>query len=49
MRSGLCTLCIVTVPAVPGIIDALNKRGYVFVTVPQLLAPGMAEPGKVYR
>ncbi|MDT6988411.1 polysaccharide deacetylase family protein [Streptomyces lusitanus] len=38
-----------TVPAVPGIIDALKKRGYVFVTVPQLLAPGRAEPGAVYR
>ncbi|MFC8098976.1 polysaccharide deacetylase family protein [Streptomyces sp. NPDC057363] len=38
-----------TVPAVPGIIDALKKRGYVLVTVPQLLAPGKAEPGKVYR
>ncbi|MFJ4682915.1 polysaccharide deacetylase family protein [Streptomyces sp. NPDC091377] len=38
-----------TVPAVPGIIDALKERGYVFVTVPQLLAPGEAEPGKVYR
>ncbi|WP_240468436.1 polysaccharide deacetylase family protein [Streptomyces dangxiongensis] len=38
-----------TVPAVPGIIDALKARGYVFVTVPQLLAPGKAEPGKVYR
>ncbi|MFJ9665263.1 polysaccharide deacetylase family protein [Streptomyces sp. NPDC101219] len=38
-----------TVPAVPGIIDALKKRGYVFVTVPQLLAPGKAEAGKVYR
>ncbi|MGI5459102.1 polysaccharide deacetylase family protein [Streptomyces sp. CA-249302] len=38
-----------TVPAVPGIIDALKSRGYVFVTVPQLLAPGKAEPGKVYR
>ncbi|WAZ24976.1 polysaccharide deacetylase family protein [Streptomyces cinnabarinus] len=38
-----------TVPAVPGIIDALKKQGYVFVTVPQLLAPGKAEPGKVYR
>ncbi|WP_443032740.1 polysaccharide deacetylase family protein [Streptomyces sp. BA2] len=38
-----------TVPAVPGIIDELKKRGYVFVTVPQLLAPGKAEPGKVYR
>ena len=38
-----------TVPAVPGIIDALKARGYVFVTVPQLLAPGKAEPGQVYR
>lgn len=38
-----------TVPAVPGIVDALKARGYVFVTVPQLLAPGKAEPGKVYR
>ena len=38
-----------TVPAVPGIIDALKERGYVFVTVPQLLAPGRVEPGKVYR
>lgn len=38
-----------TVPAVPGIIDALKERGYAFVTVPQLLAPGKAAPGKVYR
>ncbi|MCN9244712.1 polysaccharide deacetylase family protein [Streptomyces sp. RY43-2] len=38
-----------TVPAVPGIIDDLKERGYVFVTVPQLLAPGKAEPGAVYR
>ncbi|MEU1463916.1 polysaccharide deacetylase family protein [Streptomyces sp. NPDC005727] len=38
-----------TVPAVPGIVDALKARGYVFVTVPQLLAPGRAEPGQVYR
>ncbi|MFI8201617.1 polysaccharide deacetylase family protein [Streptomyces sp. NPDC085937] len=38
-----------TVPAVPGIIDALKARGYVFVTVPQLLAPGKAEPGAVHR
>ncbi|MEV7996092.1 polysaccharide deacetylase family protein [Streptomyces sp. NPDC086077] len=38
-----------TVPAVPGVIDALKERGYVFVTVPQLLAPGKAEPGRVYR
>ncbi|MFB8175394.1 polysaccharide deacetylase family protein [Streptomyces sp. NPDC055966] len=38
-----------TVPAVPGVVDALKERGYVFVTVPQLLAPGRAEPGEVYR
>ncbi|MEV6393652.1 polysaccharide deacetylase family protein [Streptomyces sp. NPDC051907] len=38
-----------TVPAVPGIIDELKSRGYTFVTVPQLLAPGKANPGEVYR
>ncbi|WP_327357999.1 polysaccharide deacetylase family protein [Streptomyces sp. NBC_01304] len=38
-----------TVAAVPGIIDELKQRGYTFVTVPPLLAPGTAEPGKVYR
>jgi peptidoglycan/xylan/chitin deacetylase (PgdA/CDA1 family) len=38
-----------TVPAVAGIIDALKQRGYVFVTVPQLMAPGKAKPGTVYR
>ncbi|MFC8277724.1 polysaccharide deacetylase family protein [Streptomyces sp. NPDC057271] len=38
-----------TVPAVPGIIDELKARGFTFVTVPQLLAPGKAEPGDVYR
>jgi peptidoglycan/xylan/chitin deacetylase (PgdA/CDA1 family) len=38
-----------TVPAVPGIIDELKRRGFTFVTVPQLLAPGKAEPGEVYR
>ncbi|MFD7702620.1 polysaccharide deacetylase family protein [Streptomyces caelestis] len=38
-----------TVPAVPGIVTELKKRGYAFVTVPQLLAPGRAEPGEVYR
>ncbi|MEV5612433.1 polysaccharide deacetylase family protein [Streptomyces sp. NPDC052225] len=38
-----------TVPAVPGIIDALKRKGFVFVTVPQLLAPGKAEPGTVYK
>ncbi|MCK1816334.1 polysaccharide deacetylase family protein [Streptomyces sp. XM4011] len=38
-----------TVPAVPGIIDALKADGYTFVTVSQLMAPGVPEPGKVYR
>ncbi|GGU48360.1 polysaccharide deacetylase family protein [Streptomyces lavendofoliae] len=38
-----------TVPAVPGIIDELKKRGFTFVTVPQLLAPAKAEPGTVYK
>ncbi|WP_459247226.1 polysaccharide deacetylase family protein [Streptomyces youssoufiensis] len=38
-----------TVPAVPGIIDALHKRGFTFVTVPQLMAPAVPEPGEVYR
>lgn len=38
-----------TVPAVPGIIDELKRRGYTFVTVPQLLAPGTPAPGAVYR
>lgn len=38
-----------TVPAVPGIIEELKSRGYTFVTVPQLMAPGRAEPGKVYK
>ncbi|MET7616030.1 polysaccharide deacetylase family protein [Streptomyces sp. NPDC005408] len=38
-----------TVPAVPGIIDELKRRGYTFVTVPELLAPGKANPGEIYR
>ncbi|MBL1097215.1 polysaccharide deacetylase family protein [Streptomyces coffeae] len=38
-----------TVPAVPGILKALKKRGYTVVTVGQLLAPAAAEPGKVYK
>lgn len=38
-----------TIPAVPGIIDALRQRGYTIVTVSQLLAPAVPEPGKVYR
>ncbi|MEU8673425.1 polysaccharide deacetylase family protein [Streptomyces sp. NPDC048560] len=38
-----------TVPAVPGIIDTLKRRGYTFVTVPQLMAPAEPVPGTVYR
>ncbi|MER7110010.1 polysaccharide deacetylase family protein [Streptomyces sp. NPDC000229] len=38
-----------TVPAVPGIIAELKKRGFTFVTVPQLLAPAKPEPGTVYK
>ncbi|MFI7337383.1 polysaccharide deacetylase family protein [Streptomyces sp. NPDC050085] len=38
-----------TVPAVPGIIDQLKAKGYVFVTVPQLFAPGKPVPGKIYK
>jgi peptidoglycan/xylan/chitin deacetylase (PgdA/CDA1 family) len=38
-----------TIPAVPKIIDALRQRGYTVVTVSQLLAPAVAQPGAVYR
>ncbi|MFD3417121.1 polysaccharide deacetylase family protein [Streptomyces decoyicus] len=38
-----------TVPAVPGILKELKKRGYTVVTVSQLLSPATAEPGMVYR
>ncbi|MER7175194.1 polysaccharide deacetylase family protein [Streptomyces mesophilus] len=38
-----------TVPAVPGIIKSLKADGYTFVTVPQLMAPAVPEPGTVYR
>ncbi|KUM81634.1 deacetylase [Streptomyces griseorubiginosus] len=38
-----------TVPAMPSILKALNKQGYTFVTVSQLLAPSEAEPGKIYK
>ncbi|MER6081032.1 polysaccharide deacetylase family protein [Streptomyces sp. NPDC001833] len=38
-----------TVPAVPGILNALEERGYTVVTVSQLLAPAKPEPGMVYR
>ncbi|GAA1267736.1 polysaccharide deacetylase family protein [Streptomyces javensis] len=38
-----------TVPAVPGILAKLKKEGYTVVTVSQLMAPAVPEPGKVYR
>ena len=38
-----------TIPAVPGIIDALHRRGYTIVTVSQLLSPAVPKPGGVYR
>ncbi|MGW7542483.1 polysaccharide deacetylase family protein [Streptomyces sp. NPDC054770] len=38
-----------TVPAVPGILTALEQRGYTIVTVSQLLAPAKPQPGMVYR
>lgn len=38
-----------TVPAVPGILKELKKRGYTIVTVSQLLSPAKPEPGKVYK
>ncbi|GFE15344.1 deacetylase [Streptomyces glebosus] len=38
-----------TVPAVPGILKQLKKRGYTIVTVSQLLSPAKPQPGMVYR
>jgi peptidoglycan/xylan/chitin deacetylase (PgdA/CDA1 family) len=38
-----------TVPAVPGIIEELKAEGYTFVTVSQLFAPAVPQPGKIYR
>jgi peptidoglycan/xylan/chitin deacetylase (PgdA/CDA1 family) len=38
-----------TVASVAPIITALQARGYTFVTVSQLLAPGRPQPGKVYK
>jgi peptidoglycan/xylan/chitin deacetylase (PgdA/CDA1 family) len=38
-----------TVPAVPGILAELRRRGYTVVTVSQLLAPAVPEPGRVYK
>ncbi|RAJ47202.1 peptidoglycan/xylan/chitin deacetylase (PgdA/CDA1 family) [Kitasatospora sp. SolWspMP-SS2h] len=38
-----------TVPALPAVLKSLSDQGYTFVTVDQLLAPGTARPGTVYR
>ncbi|MER5885463.1 polysaccharide deacetylase family protein [Streptomyces sp. NPDC001941] len=38
-----------TVPAVPAIVDGLRARGLEPVTVSELFAPGVPEPGRVYR
>jgi peptidoglycan/xylan/chitin deacetylase (PgdA/CDA1 family) len=38
-----------TVASVEPIISTLQARGYTFVTVSQLLAPGKPVPGKVYK
>jgi peptidoglycan/xylan/chitin deacetylase (PgdA/CDA1 family) len=38
-----------TVPAVPGILAELERRGYTVVTVSELLAPAKPVPGTVYR
>jgi peptidoglycan/xylan/chitin deacetylase (PgdA/CDA1 family) len=37
-----------TVKAVPRILDGLSKRGFTFVTVPELFAPHPLKPGKAY-
>lgn len=38
-----------TVASIAPIISTLQSRGYTFVTVSQLLAPGTPQPGKVYK
>lgn len=38
-----------TVPALPAVLESLDAQGYTFVTVDQILAPGTAEPGTVYK
>lgn len=38
-----------TVAAVPALISRLRARGFTFVTVSDLYAPGTLVPGKVYR
>ncbi|WP_327359931.1 polysaccharide deacetylase family protein [Streptomyces sp. NBC_01296] len=50
-RNGIILLHDVypgTVPAVPGIIDGLRRRGLTPVTVSQLFAPHRPEPGQAY-
>ncbi|WP_369780198.1 polysaccharide deacetylase family protein [Streptomyces sp. R33] len=51
-RNGIILLHDVypgTLPAVPGIIDGLRRRGLTPVTVSQLFAPHRPEPGQTYR
>ncbi|MEW2549241.1 polysaccharide deacetylase family protein [Streptomyces sp. NPDC047002] len=38
-----------TAPALPGILSALDAKGYTVVTVSQLLWPATPKPGEVYR
>ncbi|MGW4808193.1 polysaccharide deacetylase family protein [Kitasatospora sp. NPDC004272] len=38
-----------TVPALPAVLESLAGQGYTFVTVGELLAPGTAEPGVIYK
>ncbi|MEU9795645.1 polysaccharide deacetylase family protein [Streptomyces sparsogenes] len=38
-----------TVPAVPGILEGLKKRGYTVVSVSELMAPGKPEAGTIYK
>ncbi|WP_329457522.1 polysaccharide deacetylase family protein [Streptomyces sp. NBC_01497] len=38
-----------TAPALPGILSALDQKGYTVVTVSQLLWPAKPVPGEVYR
>ncbi|MCA1223993.1 polysaccharide deacetylase family protein [Streptomyces sp. 8L] len=38
-----------TAPALPGILSALDKKGYTVVTVSQLIWPAKPKPGEVYR
>ena len=37
-----------TVNAVPKILNGLSKRGFTFVTVPELFAPHPLKPGTAY-